>query len=32
MAGTHASLMISATLLLTAAAAIWFGDAKVAQS
>jgi DHA2 family methylenomycin A resistance protein-like MFS transporter len=32
MAGTHASLMISATLLLTAAAAIWFGGAKVAQS
>ena len=32
MAGTHASLMISAGVLLAAAAAIWFGGAKVAQS
>ncbi len=32
MAGTHAALAISAGVLLAAAAAIWFGGAKVAQS
>lgn len=32
MAGTHAALMISAGVLLAAAAAIWFGGAKAAQS
>ena len=32
MAGTHAALAISAAVLLTAAAAIWWSGAKVAQS
>jgi DHA2 family methylenomycin A resistance protein-like MFS transporter len=31
MAGTHASLMVSAAVLLVAAAAIWFGGSRASQ-